>query len=595
MTNSLLLCRFRGGEVGRKTEQNDNNNNYSIFNSNISGKKNQSSSLQQIWNIGKKSWTFAVERITPSWQTLEFTVNGDDDDDDDDANNSRGNMAADAVTTAKEQYDEDNTEVMTTSSSKSFSSTRSKRPSYYSPFRMYLSCMGIVSLWILTGTLFYSYYNEWPIPQSFFYAVDAGMSIGFCTDVAETKLVSKAFTVIYILLGASVVGGALALFIQDIVEGVVDRETRPTTSNYIKEYNLTLEKEVFRKFDVSKTGTLSKDEFRNLLESTIKTTTPLSEDDINILWTKFDRIKDGAIHFEEFSGTFRGIEGLIASLHNTTTTTTSITTPKNDDDDDDSTNSTKWLPTTTGMIKTKILFIQNSIYSTIRSIWKSENRIYGVFIAWVLLGIAWGMIDQGWDSITSTHFAISALATGGLTAPQVNNDGILPARSSIFCGCYCLFGIPLMAITFGNFARVLVSDHVSAMEEWALTRPMTATEYKIAKKYLTKTSMQQQPPQPPQLINKIKEEAKHSSKSTKKGRLQILSPASVASASDAWRGLRLSDFIVLQLLRQGRISGETMNILKKEFEVLDKDKTGVLTLEEATNWSLLQEDRDTNM
>mmetsp|Transcript_32458 Transcript_32458/g.34935 ORF Transcript_32458/g.34935 Transcript_32458/m.34935 type:complete len:102 (-) Transcript_32458:502-807(-) len=39
MTNSLLLCRFRGGEVGRKTEQNDNNNNYSIFNSNISGKK----------------------------------------------------------------------------------------------------------------------------------------------------------------------------------------------------------------------------------------------------------------------------------------------------------------------------------------------------------------------------------------------------------------------------------------------------------------------------------------------------------------------------------------------------------------------------
>jgi len=78
-------------------------------------------------------------------------------------------------------------------------------------------------------------------------AVDAGMSIGFCTDVAETKLGSKAFTVIYILLGASVVGGALALFIQDIVEGVFDRETKlpsrgdndsyATSSNhYIKGY-----------------------------------------------------------------------------------------------------------------------------------------------------------------------------------------------------------------------------------------------------------------------------------------------------------------------------------------------------------------------
>lgn len=150
-----------------------------------------------------------------------------------------------------------------------------------------------------------------------------------------------------------------------------------------------------------------------------------------------------------------------------------------------------------------------------------------------------------------------------------------------------------MAITFGNFARVLVSDHVSAMEEWALTRPMTATEYKIAKKYLTKTSTQQPQPSPPQLIKK--RETKYSSKSSKKGRLQIISPAPAPAASDAWRGLRLSDFIVLQLFRQGRISGETMNILKKEFEVLDKDKTGVLTLEEATNWSLLQGDKDANM
>ena len=274
-------------------------------------------------------------------------------------------------------------------------------------------------------------------PHSLRTAVDAGMSIGFCTDVAETKLGSKAFTVIYILLGASVVGGALALFIQDIVEGVFDRETQlpsrgdnngndATTSNhYIKGYNLSLEKEVFEKFDVSQTGTLSKEEFRQLLQSTITTTKrPLSEDDIDILWTKFDRIKDGTIHFEEFVGSFRKIDRLIASLHNDNENNNTMTKNQNDEDDDnDDVNYSKWCWTTTSGIQSKILSTTSSIYSFIISTWNNENRIYGVFIAWVLLGIAWGMIDQGWDPITSTHFAVSALATGGLTAPPVNSDG----------------------------------------------------------------------------------------------------------------------------------------------------------------------------
>ena len=144
-----------------------------------------------------------------------------------------------------------------------------------------------------------------------------------------------------------------------------------------------------------------------------------------------------------------------------------------------------------------------------------------------------------------------------------------------------------MAITLGHFARVLVSDHVAAMEEWALTRPMTATEYQIAKKYLTKASTSSPPPMT------MTTTTTYSSKFRKEGRSQrSLSPPPPSTAS---RGLCLSDFIVLQLLRQGRISAGTMNILKKEFDVLDKDRTGVLTLEEATNWSLLQGDKDANM
>jgi Ca2+-binding EF-hand superfamily protein len=90
---------------------------------------------------------------------------------------------------------------------------------------------------------------------------------------------------------------------------------------------------------------------------------------------------------------------------------------------------------------------------------------------------------------------------------------------------------------------VLVSEHLAAMEEDALTRPMTANEYNVAKQNLT------------------------------------------VRTSHAGRGLHLGDFVVLQLMRQGRLSVETFEVLKKEFEMLDKDRTGMLTLEEATNWN----------
>jgi Ca2+-binding EF-hand superfamily protein len=363
--------------------------------------------------------------------------------------------------------------------------------------------MGIVFLWVSSGTLFYSYCNDWPIPQSFFYAVDAGMSIGFCTDVAEKKLVSKAFTIVYILLGASVVGGALALFIQDAVEGI--RDNKPKT----KGYQLLLEKDTFEKFNESRSGVLNFDEFKQLLHSA--TNIPLSDEDVQILWTTFDRFKDNVIHFEEFTGTYQGIDELIASLHK------------------ESHKSTNLLP---------------KILSKLKTWWNNENRIYFVFLAWILLGVTWGMYDQGWDPITATHFAVSALATGGLTAPPVNSDGILPAPVAIFCGLYCLFGIPLMAVALGHFAYALVSKHVAEIEEWSLTRPMTGVEFEFAKEHLTERASQK-----------------------------------------SQRGLHLSDFVVLQLLRQGKLSIESFEVLKKDFDMLDKDQTGILTLEEATNWN----------
>lgn len=389
----------------------------------------------------------------------------------------------------------------------------------YNPLLFYLRCMGIVLIWISSGTLFYSYYNEWPLPQSFFYAVDAGMSIGFCTQVYETKLLSKAFTIGYILLGASVIGGALALFIQDMVEGLAKSPLS------VPEYQGLLERDVFDQADSNRKGVLTFAEFEGLIHSSFggssrigsrnaninnrvnqNTDIVISTDDVQRLWAKFDRLKDGVIDFEEFSGSYRGLERIIQSLQEQQAS-------KNN----------------------PLRSFLSKISQKIQQAWQLENRIYLVFVLWMSMGISWGMIDQGWDIITATHFAVSALATGGLTAPDVNADGILPARPAIFCGVYCLLGIPLFALTLGHFAYVLVAKQVAALEREALTRPMTKQEYDLASHLTTNDDV-----------------------------------------------VHLSDFIVLQLLRQGKLTPEAVQVLKEKFEMLDSQGCGTLSLGQAT-------------
>ena len=61
--------------------------------------------------------------------------------------------------------------------------------------------------------MIYAKLNDWPLEQSFFYAVDTGCSIGFGA-FEETNDTSRAFTVVHILLTDSlIVFGAFQLFL----------------------------------------------------------------------------------------------------------------------------------------------------------------------------------------------------------------------------------------------------------------------------------------------------------------------------------------------------------------------------------------------
>jgi len=370
--------------------------------------------------------------------------------------------------------------------------------------QMYLTCFAIVFIWQTLGTLFYSYYYHWPIPQSFFYSVDAGMSIGFCTDVHETEIGSRAFTIIHILLGASCVGGALILMVSSVLDGVASKSSAV--------YKLILERDSLSKaflgtkrgrfgssvlchpfnwVDEKEVGVLSYSDFRKVLYNNGKLA--LNDKEFHRVCSYFDPQHEGCIRYDYFIQNFHGIHKIVPMSR---------------------------------FVHCKSFLTR--IYDVVSNIITNEyNRIYLIFVLWVGMGITWGMKSQHWDIITATHFAVSALATGGLTAPPVDSTtGILPTGPALFCGFYCLFGIPLMALTLANFARVLVSGYIVREELAAITRPLTQTECVFAAKSLCSTD-----------------------------------PA-----------IHLSDYVVLQLMRQGKLSIESFEFMKRQYELMDQKR-----------------------
>ena len=74
-----------------------------------------------------------------------------------------------------------------------------------------------VSLWIFCGTVFYRYHNNWPWSQAFFYTCDNGFSVGFGA-FPDPNNGSRWYTIVNVLIGASLIAGALGLFVEIMLE-----------------------------------------------------------------------------------------------------------------------------------------------------------------------------------------------------------------------------------------------------------------------------------------------------------------------------------------------------------------------------------------
>ena len=94
-----------------------------------------------------------------------------------------------------------------------------------------------VFLWIFCATTFYTHHNGWAVSKSFFYSMDVGLSIGFGA-FPEPNEGSKMYTCVHILIGASLISGALGLFFEillDKQEAIADEVESETKKNKNKE------------------------------------------------------------------------------------------------------------------------------------------------------------------------------------------------------------------------------------------------------------------------------------------------------------------------------------------------------------------------
>jgi len=74
-----------------------------------------------------------------------------------------------------------------------------------------------VLVWLNVGACFYGYFYGWSYSSALYYSAQAGLSIGFGA-LSEDSDISRAYTVVHVMIGSSFIAGAVGLFAANTIE-----------------------------------------------------------------------------------------------------------------------------------------------------------------------------------------------------------------------------------------------------------------------------------------------------------------------------------------------------------------------------------------
>eukprot|EP00940_MAST-03C_sp_MAST-3C-sp2_P001354 g1354.t1 len=202
--------------------------------------------------------------------------------------------------------------------------------------------------------------------------------------------------------------------------------------------------------------------------------------------------------------------------------------------------------------------------------WYRDNRtvvklISGV-VALIVAGVIYGMAYEDWTFISSIYFGITAMSTGGLQTPSTDDP-----LAVLFCGVYVLIGVPLYGCCLGLFANGLIDKVQARKEEDQEKAFVSKMEFNMT-----------------QHVRALGGDGGGGSNEESSSKEKTSSEDDNDSDSDDdddsanWReeAIEKYDFILMELLRTGKIDLDFIKYVDKKFEEFDADRSGTISWNE---------------
>jgi len=281
--------------------------------------------------------------------------------------------------------------------------------------------------YLALGAVFYMHFEHWNLFESLYFAVQAGLNVGY-GDQVPANPDSALFTAVYILIGNGLFGGALALF----VESNIRRHDVSASSSSLDDTCELREDGDFTEEDCEeRTG------FSLLIH------------DVFSLSRSANLLRKDIV---ESTGRFSLSTWVFTQLEASEVAAAPLD-PRNGQ------------PSKRKAMSRGVALIRRDILRLIQDITSGALGravfAYLLLYFWIFLGAVYGHIHEGYTWSYSILFAVSSITTFGLIAPSSENLG------RVWNFFYLVTGVPIYLSTLGRLADIFVEQYeVEEKKKW---------------------------------------------------------------------------------------------------------------------------------
>jgi hypothetical protein len=242
-----------------------------------------------------------------------------------------------------------------------------------------------------------------------------------------------------------------------------------------------------------------------------------------------------------------------------------------------------------------------------------KYKFYVFFTAffWYLLGVAYGLVYEGYFLTDAMLFALGAMACAGNPPPPCfgvdESSCSVGTFRSLFLTLYLIIGTPLFTLMMGQFAGLVIDRAVHASELANMEKPLSDEEFAFASRFVfSSPTLSSNPDHDPPRAEDDLLTIPHNTSSTSLLLLETYNSYQNENSSSCYQqggdplpssnsNVDFSQFMILEMIRLKRISGKEIQDLKEVFSAIDFNSTGRIEYSDVMKHRLANEkDRPMN-